>query len=173
MNTKKDLEQRILADGTSGLSRTGKRPFKSRYGWFCRSISLVTVYTMIWQSAAYAGAFDMSFSAVKESRAHRRSGFFKPSDVKELSEKKRLLIHQRNSLAKNLNRFNRRQSAIYRDTRKLGKDVAKSIMKDQMERNRIGKDLERFAKEVEDVAKVEQMPRMENRRMIMILAPNK
>lgn len=33
--------------------------------------------------------------------------------------------------------------------------------------------LERFAKEVEDIAKVEKMPTIENRRMIMIVAPNK
>ena len=72
---KMNSEQQMFADGTSGFSHAKKKPFKSTYGRFIKLISMTVSFTMVWQSLAFAGAFDLSFSAVNESRSHRRSRF--------------------------------------------------------------------------------------------------
>ncbi|OVE73722.1 hypothetical protein BVX93_00895, partial [bacterium B13(2017)] len=148
-----DKEQQFFADGTSCLNRTGKKPFRSQYGNFIKSLCLILSFTMIWQSAVYAGAFDISFSAVNESRSHRRSRFFRPNDVKESSEKKRNLIIQRNALARNLNQFNRNQAKILGVTKKGLKQFEQNLNEAQRFREQMASDLEQAAKEAEEFAK--------------------
>lgn len=112
-----------------------KHHFRSQYGILYKMVSTITIYTMIWQSAAWAGAFDMNFSAVRESRANAQSGFFNPAEIKEQSEKKNALIQQRNFIAKNLNDFNRKQAEIHKATQEVGRDTAKNISEEQYERD--------------------------------------
>ncbi|OVE73807.1 hypothetical protein BVX93_00795, partial [bacterium B13(2017)] len=148
-----DQEQQLFADGTSCLTRTKKRPFRSSYGYFIRSLSLILSFTMIWQAAGYAGAFELSFNAVNESRSHRRSRFFRPQDIKESSDKKRKLIQQRNALANNLNKFNRDQAQILEATKRGRKDFAKNFNEAQRLREQMANDLKQAAKEAEEFAK--------------------
>ena len=75
------------------------KSWHSMHGPLRRITALVTVLSMFWQLAMDSHAFDLEFSAVQESRADRRSGFFKPSEVKEASEKK-LLISSISNLSK-------------------------------------------------------------------------
>ena len=152
-----DQDQRINADGTSGQNTAEKagqdvRPFRSHFGWLIKVVNLTTVYTMLWQSVYAAGGFDVSFSAVNETKANARSGFFNPSEVKENSEKKSLLIQQRNALAKNLNEFNRKQADIHRETREIGRDVTRNMQEEQREREQMIREVMQSAQEAAQLA---------------------
>ncbi|MBN2143842.1 MAG: hypothetical protein JW774_04375, partial [Candidatus Aureabacteria bacterium] len=127
MKTQADPEQRMTVGGTPGLS-TPRKPFRSQFGPWTKTVAMITTFSMVWQSLVSAAALDnLSWSAVRDSRAERRSGFFKPSEIKDENMKKSAWINQRNALANNLNAFNRKQAEINQIQAEQSKDVAKII----------------------------------------------